>query len=102
VDATIGILDGVIHNLTRGFSSQTTIRHERVGVEARTSLNVLFDFGLQVSLLRLETMAVRTCPPGSNIPITAVLSLPLVPVMRRWRLLMCNLIATNSVLAGCN
>jgi hypothetical protein len=83
VNASIDILDSVIHNRVSVLSGQSLVGEQRIGIESRASLNMLLYFRLESGFLRFATTIVLTSPPRSKIPITAIISLVPVPVMRK-------------------
>src|SRR6266568_316603 len=91
MDAAIHVLHGVIDNLMRVIALQSFVGKQCVGVQGRTSFDLFSHFRLQFFLFRLVITLVRIFPPRSRIPMTAVLSLPPVPVILRLRSLMCIL-----------
>ena len=67
------------------FFPYTTIEQKRLA-QLLHSLWLLHTSACRALFLRLGITVARTVPPRSKMPMTAVLSLPPVPVMRRWAL----------------
>jgi hypothetical protein len=97
VDLAINVLYGVVHDLMLEFV-QTVVRREGIGVERATRFNVCLRTSVWIAdFLRFGMTFVRTLPPRSRIPMTGVLSLPHVPVIRSARLPACAFRALSPI-----
>ena len=96
MDFSTHVLYCVIHHFVLEFV-KALVGFQRVSEKRRTGQDMLSDFGSQGLFLVLSTTLVRTFPPRSKIPMTAALSVPPVPVIRRGRFSTCMLRAFPSM-----
>jgi hypothetical protein len=91
VDFAVNISNRMIDHLMGIILRHPIVGLQCVGIKGRPASTCLRTSAWRAFFLRFGTTEVRTYPPRSRTPITAILSLAPVPVMRRWRTLRCML-----------